>query len=98
MAIAPAINVITRATMAAAAGDLVKVTVPLGATVLLVRPVTAAGKLADTGVDAAGIGTDYATITADAWTPWPVAGLAFVYLAHTNNSGVIELLFPCVSS
>lgn len=98
MAIAPSCNVITRHTTNVVAGKLTQVTIPLGCTIMLIRPVTADGKIADTGLDATAVGADYATISADAWHPWPVAGLTYVYIASAANSGILELVFPPVAS
>lgn len=94
MAVSPAINAITRQACAAAAGTSLQVNIPRGAVVALLRPITAAGQVAHTGTDATAIGAAYGTLDAGAWTPWPCAGLAALYLAHTNNDGVIEILFP----
>jgi hypothetical protein len=88
---------VTRQACDSTAGELLKVTLPSGTNAVMLRPIAAAGKVTHTGTDGAAIGSDYATLDADAWTVIPLSRAAFgsppaFYIAHVNNNGVIEVL------
>lgn len=88
---------IDRLTCDATAGNVTQVTLPSGTRAVVLQSVTSAGKLAHTGTDGAAIGSDYITLAADTalrfklgkarWGSPPV-----IYLAHADNSGVIEII------
>lgn len=91
MAVSISAGTCDRVACNATAGNVTQISLGPNIGTLLVRPITSNGKITHTGTDGAAIGTDYATLDHSAWSPWPVAGMASVYIAHSDNNGVIEI-------